>query len=457
MSEQHRTRREALPESYRINAENLKTVESKLLNLGGLEVEECEGELLSFYSARVPKRPELVNGQEANEDNVINLVGENEDWFVTGVFDGVGGSRGGGFASLLLKKRLEEEFTRFSPSQNRENLREMISMVERVCDSTGEEIAKSDFFDAGTTISLTVGCLTQKDGVPTYLLCSLNKGDSRGYLTKGGYIEQTTIDDTYPSRIQSFSPAQAFASSNKNEIVADAFAIAAGLKINESQEYPEFKIAVGKVYELRAGDEEGVVIYHMTDGVTDNLRDDDNDRGRGDIDSMPYMEISKRIRAGISPQDLAFTARYRMESGMNFYINVNQNNAYVAKPISVKKDDIAVTKMVILPPSNKEILASLGQIFMKEGNQQLLGILADWHFGELNRRNEFSLRNIEEVIRQFKLQYPSVLVFENEVPEFLSRIDSVSKRNQYRTALLRFIALVYGKGVTHRVGLYNHE
>lgn len=438
------------PQPYIVRAEQLASKEEELLRKNALESHEYRHEHVDLSAVRIPKEPNAEFGQARNKDNYVNLLGEGERWFVTGVFDGVGDVKGSEKAGSYIIEELTKNLREFEPKPNQDNLRVMIIFVEIACDSAKQRLKQEGLHDAGTTISLSLGTLQKNNGVVSYDICSVNAGDSRGYLKFGDQVIQTTIDDTHPARSLGLTGTDAFIHQDKNIITANAFESEG---INKSAEYSEFRLAISQVFSLSASAEGEIYIYHTSDGVTDNLRDDPDNKKMTDLNQLWTMEISRRIRAGISATDLALTARVRMDSPSPFQVQGSDIGNH--HHVSTKPDDIAVTRAIISPPRNLEFQQDIDfrEAVLDPEKTEFRKILAHFAWEDFDGWEKISQTNAPTVIKYLFSKYPNIISIESELNKFIERFEE-DARPMYAEALREFLNLAYGKGVTQNLDWY---
>ena len=163
----------------------------------------------TFYSTDVGKI------REHNEDNVIILHNENNEYLLA-VADGMGGHKAGEVASAIAINHLTEEFYTLDTLGNKESAIEflrniVIEMNNKIFDYTKEN---PDSKGMGTTF---VCAIKTKD----YLLYG-NIGDSSGYVIKKNKLHKVTRDHTLVNLLVStgeLSPEEAKYHPRKNVLM----------------------------------------------------------------------------------------------------------------------------------------------------------------------------------------------------------------------------------------------
>ncbi len=325
---EQRLQREVQPPSaYDIPAERLVQVRAELEGLGAIESCSLQAGLLSFEGVTIPKNPE--QGVESNQDCVIMCAEPSGKWFISGVADGVGGESGGRLASQTVKAEIEARFQSFSLVAGSSAVDQLAQLVKDSCAAAKARVRPDQDSKGSTTVCVVAGFRVAADEYePAYYnLAFINAGDSRAYLARGEDVKQMTVDHTVPVRdgVQGFA---AFAHSDKNRITRNAFS-------GEPEVSYSYKVFAGGLARVCVA----------TDGLTDALRDDHGLDASGTLAESPYMEISRRIRDGMSPEDLALSARVRTSgTPMRFLGNASISN--IAE-VFAKPDDIAVVRVAL--------------------------------------------------------------------------------------------------------------
>ncbi len=145
---------------------------------------------------------EIKNNQiKIEAKSVASLLhpDENQDCFSIdrekqcfGVYDGIGGQKGGYDASRLAMNSITESFKKLIPSQDLQTVKDIISDALVDANSIVSEEANKRDYKIGTTA--TIGTIWQGQQGELKLVIG-NVGDSRAYLLRDGKLSQITIDD----------------------------------------------------------------------------------------------------------------------------------------------------------------------------------------------------------------------------------------------------------------------
>lgn len=269
--------------------ENLNTetiLERKEQNQSGFESAN-EIDLANMRSESTSEGKEGADKSRENQDAVLELQSAG----AFGVFDGVGGSEAGSKASRIIRNHLETELQNIPKHLSLIQAEEYIKKTLLDSNEVLLEQARRDKTDMATT---AVVCIPWKDSESQkYKLIVAHVGDSRAYQMRGGELHQLTVDH---SRLNSFikdpETRKKFQKITSNSLGVEEIIKKAKsqLRIDEDTERSirllyqmrdeqQIKQALGREnveptvhsYDIEPGDE----YFLCSDGITDNLMDDE--------------------------------------------------------------------------------------------------------------------------------------------------------------------------------------
>lgn len=187
--------------------------------------------------------------RKTNQDSVRSLV--LNDWCLSVVCDGIGGTSGGDIASRVASNFICDYFSKFKSDDIKKMMFESFSLAN-------EEILKiarenSSVSELGTTC---VAAFVSAEGN----VHVSNVGDSRAYVISKSYIKQITEDHSIVNQLVmegKITPEQAKSSPNKN-IITRALGCS-----NSNPDY--YSLSIGK----------GDKILLCTDGLLNHVSDDE--------------------------------------------------------------------------------------------------------------------------------------------------------------------------------------
>ncbi|WP_311492610.1 Stp1/IreP family PP2C-type Ser/Thr phosphatase [uncultured Anaerococcus sp.] len=215
--------------------------------------------------------------RKENEDSFSNISLGNLDFFI--VADGMGGHSKGELASKLAAKL----FIKYIKEADIESYDSYINLLEDAIFYANEEIYKLSLEDGNIKMGTTVVCLCIDHKNKTYYLSHL--GDSRAYIFRNDSLTQLTRDHSLVNDL--LDSGSLTEDEAKNFINKSAITRAVGTE--------EKVLADSKSLPMEDGD----IILMVTDGLTNELTDEDIRQIVKD-NKDPYQVSSKLIEEAIN-------------------------------------------------------------------------------------------------------------------------------------------------------------
>ena len=187
--------------------------------------------------------------RRTNQDSVKTLVFD--DWCLSVICDGIGGTAGGDIASNIASNFICDHFNKFKSEDIKEMMFESFALAnEEILKVARENV---NFSELGTTC---VAAFVSSNGS----VHISNVGDSRAYIISKSYIKQITEDHSIVNQLVmegKITPEQAKSAPNKNIITR-----ALGCR-NSNPDY--YNLSMKK----------GSKILLCTDGLSNHVSDDE--------------------------------------------------------------------------------------------------------------------------------------------------------------------------------------
>jgi len=164
---------------------------------------------------RIVAKTDIGKARSENQDN-YRAGRQSDDTVWAVVCDGMGGARGGAFASSMAVTAFEAEFIKgLMPGLPAAGVRSLMEAAAERANREIYELAQQDEDKRG--MGTTLVALVLKDG----LAHIIHAGDSRAYLYRDGWLERLTRDHSMVQELVengSLTPQEAEVHPNKNLI-----------------------------------------------------------------------------------------------------------------------------------------------------------------------------------------------------------------------------------------------
>ena len=298
-----------IPEDLRagklkIDPETISERAEQLAKSPDTEIIQAEGSWFKIDGVSVPASHRA--GKDENQDQMIVFAKPDENFFLAGVFDGVGGKAGGRQAAETFKTEILAAvqmavLRKFGSAEIYHAIQGGIKRAQTKIKTLGPEYQSAD-----TTISLMYGMEVKLDtGEKQLKIFTMHTGDSRIYRFRNSQKTQITADQS-PVEELKIDPLEAKLHPRKNEVYSTAM-------------HPDFK------YYSQNPQPQDVYLLN-TDGFSDQFREDAN-----------LDEIQNMLGQEASALNMASTARVRFEQ----------------KTRLSKNDDVTIIRVIIKNPPKK--------------------------------------------------------------------------------------------------------